>query len=1046
MAEKTIHQSPSVTDTVVIPILTPDANDCFLTDPYKVDNLTIFYVARDFSRGNVTHYETVQKNEEQEKLAADAQNLACLSPSEYNVTQAKNLRAQADSYQTKQSVYYNDAVPVAVIGTSSFPAWLSTDADNAFIEHITEDDDANTIYGNFQFIWNPLGMREGNYFACWTWTPNPAGETLSANIAFSLMGNTVVTTSIPSHFTPPEKYDVLLERYLPDMYKDPISDLDLTPQVLNQFNKSVAKGFTTLENLANQLVDLPDANATHEAFLGMLARMFGLNLRSDDPTRWRRQIKQAIPLYKKKGTQAGLEQAFDLAGMKLNRLVRLWQIISPYTWVESFKVTTAGTDSFALAKVALTIDPDNFEASVRYDGDSEYTVLSNGDVEITTEDGISTIAITNDEIVLGVDDIFKVMYQYAAIPGPTQQDIEDYIRLLPLGDLRDETDNDYPPKNWNVRMLEEDDPLFSILIPNKHPYHDNLVFGKIRTEFPYSENVYNMDEYNGSIRDSKDPCHIDKDFVDPCSQCLGSKFLIDVQIENLSNDRVMEAQNIIEEFVPFHAVPHAINFSGSVNDIVQPPVETIECLIFYRGEETVIAGEGQMVFNRAMINNNRPLTEVFRTTLANSSSVATGTGTAYNSRIMLFSPDVAIDRVGMSKTPSETVMEIYGPHAHAGQYRLANAVNHAAEVSASISPTATLSEPLTQSAFSFTLSNIAYTNTNTAIAANNIYTLKDAAWDLPEIGVKSQWDVDNTSYSGTAWTVLLSAYSATPFTILNTLPDGSLLLAHSGLLPTSNVTGVAYSIKRPDASVAQTGTLDLTVSVRGLVTVTDGTLTDIRTKAKHGGTYFLHYQDTGVQYAVIEIVEDETHKFYIDGWAGGSVGGKTIDIYQRLVDTQYGLLTYEGIKIDTPTDYEASLLIANGTNPVAVPLEDSRFKENFLIMINDGEDEIFGLAEIDGTTITLDGDIHYWKTLSAGGTSVTYEIFRYVTVPVTVDGTDFQRIDRRGAEVITSTTEEAPAFAMASVGGPEFSDAVRQEEEITYRIEYKDGRVEQGTV
>lgn len=1047
MAEKTIYETPSITDTVVIPILTPDVNDCFLADPYMVNNLTIYYIERDFSGGNVVPFDTVQKNKDAEKAAIDAQNLACTSPTEVNIANAKRLRTQADSMQVTTQVYYNEAVPVAVIGNSQFPAWLSTDPDNAFLEHVTEDEEGNVLFGNFNYVWNPLGMREGNYIACWTWTPLPAGETLSANLSFYLMGNTVVTTSIPTHFTPPEKYDVLLERYLPEVYKDPLSDFDLSPQVLALFNNSVALGFTTLEDLANQIIDIQDANATHEAFLNMLARTFGMSLRSDDPTRWRKQIKRAIPLYKKKGTREGLEEAFELAGMNLTRLVRLWQIISPYTWVDCFKAA-GGETSFELSKVALPIDPANFEVSLRTAGSDTYTVLSNGDIDITTSEGISTITITNDDIVLEEGDFFKVMYQYATIPNPTAQDIEDYIRLLALEDQRDEALQDYPPKNWNVRVLEEDDPLFSILIPVKHPFHDFLVFGKIRTEFPYSENVYNMEEYNGSIRESKDPCHIDKDFVDPCSQCLGSKFSIEVAIDNLSNDRILEAQSIIRDYVPFHAVPHAIGYSGTVTDFVQPPVETIECLILYRGNETVLSGEGQMVFNRGMIDNGRPLTQVLRNTLANSSLVASGTGTAYNSRVMLFSPDSPLDRIGMSKTPGETVFEIFGPHAHAGRYQLTNAINHAAEIFGPISPTAALSEPINQSAFSFSLSNITYANANTAIAPDNIITLVDDGWNLAEIGVKTQWDVDN-GYPGPAWKIKMAAYSVTPYTIANTTPEGGILLAYDATLPTANATGVAYQIIRPDLSVAHTGTLDITVDKLGKVTITDGTLTDIRPWAKPDGMHYLYYSDTGVQYLITDIVDDKI--FHIADWTGGSVAGKSIEIYQRLLDTQYGLLTYEGIGLQTVTNYETGLSINNGQNPVPVPLEDSRFKESFLIVINDpvngAVNEIFGIADIDGTTITLEGDMHYWKTLTGGGTSVPFQIYRYVTVPVTVDGTDFQRIDRRGSEVITSETETAAPFAMAMAAppsGPEFADTVRQEEKITYRIEYKDGGIEEG--
>ncbi len=1053
MALKTIYQDPSVTDSVVIPILTPDVNDCFLANPYMVNNLIIYYIERDFSGGNVIEYDIVQVNAAAKAAATKAQQIACVTPTIANITAAQKLKTQADALSITSPVYYNEATPVAVIGNAKFPAWLSSDLPNAFLTNIPTDGNGNPIYGNFQYTWTPTGMREGNYIACWTWTLHPAGETMSANLPFSLMGNTAITTSIPTHITPPDKYDVLLERYLPEMYKNFISTDDVTPTILDKFNKSVASGFTTLENLGNQILDIIDANATDEAFLGLLARMFALNLRSNDPTRWRRQIRQAVPLYKKKGTKQGLYEAFGLAGMQVNRLVRMWQIISPYSWVEAYKATEGQTE-FVLSRVALSIDPENFEVSVRRNGTDNYVTYSDADVSIVTNNGISTLNIVGG-ISLGDGDIFKVLYQYVAIQNTTQQDIENYIRLLPLADQRDETLQTYPDKNWNVRVIEEDDPLFSILIPVRNPYHDSLVFGKIRTEFPYSENVYNMDEYNGSIRDSKSPCDIDKDFLDPCGQCLGSKFLIDVQVDNLSDDRIMEAKDIINEFMPFHAVPHAINFSGSVTDLVQPPVETIECLIYYKGQETVISGDAQLVFNRAMINNGIPLTQVFRDTLANSALVASGTGIAYNNYISIFSPNVALSEVGLSKNPSETVLHIFGPHPHAGTYQVANAVNHSAHIYEPIAPTTNPTEPINQSAFSFALSNTQYSNSNTSIVPNNIYTLLDTTWNLSEIEVKTQWDVDN-GYATSPWTIKLTAYSATPYVIQKTMPNGALLIKQDPTLPLSNATHVSYSILRPDNSIAHTGVLNLNVDLRGIVTIGDVTLTDVRTIVDLGGKFFLYYTLSGVQYPIVGFVSETTNQFYISGWAGGSVGGVEISIYQRLVDTQYGLLTYQGMSIQTPVNYETGLSISNGNNPILVPLENSSFKENFLIVINDpahgANNELFGFAEINRTTITLEGDIHYWTTLMNAGTSVPYQIFQYTTVPVTVSGTPFQRLDRRGAEVITSTIETSSPmaiapFAMTSIPEPSgVSDTVRQEENIAFRIEYADGRTEEGNI
>ena len=136
--------------------------------------------------------------------------------------------------------------------------------------------------------------------------------------------------------------------------------------------------------------------------------------------------------------------------------------------------------------------------------------------------------LSSGAMALVEGDIIRVLYQYKTVPGSLEQNIEDYIQTLPLADIRDEEDQIYPPKNWNVRLLEEDDIMFDVIIPVRHPFHENLIFGQVRTEFPYSENIYNMETYNGSSRDSYDPCFIDRKFRDPCGNCLSSKFSIDI--------------------------------------------------------------------------------------------------------------------------------------------------------------------------------------------------------------------------------------------------------------------------------------------------------------------------------------------------------------------------------------------------------------------------------------------------------------------------------------------------------------------------------------
>lgn len=501
MAVLTIKENPTITDTIVFDIETPGVDGCFNADPYKVEKITIYFVSRDFNSGNLQNYELSQYDENKLKAAEEAEAKACAYPTDENILAAKKLRTIAEDSNNINNFYYKEAEPIAVFGGEDYPVWFSENPEDDILEHITTDENNNTIYGKFKFTWQPQGMREGDYFICWTWAPLIAGELLSSHQKFSLMGDTQTTTSIPTHFTNPKKYKTLLDRYLPEMFKSSLAESDVTPDVLNRMNSSLSMGFNVLENLTNQMVDLLDANSLHEFLIPYLSNLFGLKLKTSDPTRWRGQIKRAVPLYKKKGTKNGLYEALDHGGITLRKINRLWQVVSSYTWQESF-FCDGTNNEFILAKAALPIDVLNFELWLRPNNEYDWTQLGDQYISLTTIDGKSSITWVGDNILVNPiplmeGDEIRILYSYNEIPNNTMQSIEDYIRTLPLMDKRDVREQTYPLKNWNVRVISEDDPMFPIIIPSRNPFHECLVYGKIRTEFPYSENIYHMDEYNG---------------------------------------------------------------------------------------------------------------------------------------------------------------------------------------------------------------------------------------------------------------------------------------------------------------------------------------------------------------------------------------------------------------------------------------------------------------------------------------------------------------------------------------------------------------------
>lgn len=1060
MAQKRITENPTLNDEIVLEFTTPDDSGCLIADPYKVDKIVIYFIERSFVDPTLNEYTEDIYNSEKLAATIAAEKLACDSPTEENIFNAKKLRTDLESSVKSQKFYYKDATPVYTVGTDTFPAWLSTDLGNALIEKVDEDEEGNTLYGNFKYVWKPFSFREGDYFVCYTWTSVIAGTSKSSHQKFSITSVNVEANAIPSHFTPPEKYPTLLERYTPEMFKARLSEFDRTPDVLKKLNLAIADGFTVLENYANQLIDLYDANVLTEPLLPFLSNLFNLRLKTNDPYRWRRQIKTAVPLFKKKGTIGGLKESLDQAGVKFIKLTRLWQVISNHTWQEVF-IYDGQNDIFILDRTALPLDLDNFELYIRYADSESWVALSSDYIMFDEVDGLSVLRWIGDTlsvspITLAEGDSVRVIYKVREVMTGTQQTIEDYIRMLPLMDSRDERDNQYPAKNWNVRLIEETDPLFDIIIPTKNPFHDDIIFGQVRTEFPYSENIYNMEEYNGSIRNSKDPCDIDKNFVDPCHSGLSSKYNIDLEIEYLSNDRIVEAHDVLRECLPFHAVLHVMNIYGGINETVTPPEEDYEILVTFLQNAFTISGNAQMWFNRVMMKGLSGPQAVLRDSLAASSVVDSGTGTAYNDSVVLFCGEANFKSIGMI-TDGTAILKILSGTL-AGEYNVDNPTPKTVEL---LSITEPINETnnifssrlaLNQRAFSFRLSNPIDASSTINIYQDNLFKFIDASQSFSEF--KSLWDVSQ-GYSTASWKIKIPAYSATPFNIVNVQSDGSLSLEDNGSLPSSSASPLSYTAyDQYNNEIFSSSSGALTVTYRGRTEVLNTSLHDVKNVFVIGD----YQKISGTEYKIVGFKDGTDDQFYIDGYNGGNVAGASLTTFRRLLDNQVGYLSHKGLKIQISGDLESSLSINNGVNGVvATPLEDDHFKENYIVEINGN---LYFIAEIDGnnpvgnTTITLEGPDAYWKTISGGGTSTTYNIYRYtktqgVTIPgqqFDLESATFDTIDRRGRVTVGNDASGNEELHMLQSPKDNFLESTGQKEGIEFIIEYSDGTRKKGDI
>lgn len=1053
------------TDLIRFEISTEDSNQC-LVNPYKIDTVKIYYVERDFNDTTLNEYTDVYQSDVNKSLLEKAYKDYCNNPSEINKIKLKKVQDLVLANQTTSTFYFKDSVISYNLGTTDFPAWLSTDTGNSVVKHITQDSENNTVTGIFELIWDASSFREGDYFICWTWTVTPAGDQFSSHIRFTLFGDTAVVTSIPSHRTKPNKYETLLERYLPETYKTRLTDNDLTPSVLDKLNKSVAMGFTFLEDLTNQIIDLYNARVIQEKLIPYLGNTLDVNLKSTDSALWRRQVINAVPLYKQKGTKIGLIRSLDTIGVKLINLTKLWQIISEYTWQEAF-VYDGSTKTFNLYKTLASFDLINFEVYLRPVNEPDYIKLSLDYVVFEIIDGISTITwvgetLSTQPIILAVGDTIRVIYKYKEIETPAQQNLENYIRTLPLQDLRDERLSEYPLKNWNVRLIEESDPIFDLIIPTRHPFYDDIIFGKIRTEFPYSENLYNMDEYNGSIRNSTNPCDIDKKFLDECSSCLSSKFNIDVEITNLNNDRIKETELCITENVPFHSPVHNMNIIGGFNEFIQDPTEYVYSYVKYELEQFDLSGQGQTWFTRAM-QNGLTKNKITRSDLASFTEVvSTTSGKAYNNAIMLYCDEMHFSEIGLQNDGSG-IIEITSPVTYAGSYLVSDIEHNAVQI--------TVSEPINSTCNSFInssgeLSSCAITfrvindvmNTSSLcnIEQKNKNYFSDSNQNFTDSQIATAKDIE-LGTAMVAWTITISNY-ATTYDILNILPSGEILIDDpTNTLPNNNASGLTYEIKNETNDVIFSGSIGkLRVDLEAVVTVLNPVLSPI----SHFVEKDTHYQKIGANYyQIIDFVPETTDQFVIKGYSGGDTAGVNLYIYKIFAEDKLGYLSYRGLYLEANGDYETSLQISNGANTLFQPsLNNNRFKENFVVEINGNN---YFLTEINGnsptgkTTFTLDGPSVYWKTYINGGTTVDFIIRRFTkTENVTIKGQQynlpeqtFDKLDRSGVDFTSKNIEIAsPMFLNSSENNDQIVTKINHQESINFEIQYADGKKEKGEV
>lgn len=941
--------NPSVLDTVKFIIKTTDANNNAV-NVYSIKTVSIYFIQRNFSVGDVISF---------------------TSP-------------------TNNLVYqYSSSLPVFYLND---PAWLSTNTNASIISQINYDSKGNPVTGQYQFDWVPEVANIGDYYVCWTWLPTELSQPLSDFLTFNLTTAPATDNPTPGSSTTPGKYLNLLTTYLPSIFKEKISDNDLTTEHISALNQVIAYGFTKIEDTSNQIYNLLNPNTINATLLNYLSNLFNIVLYSTNPTLWRLQIENAIPLLKQKGTYIGLVNAFNYAGMKLDLLTKYFQCRSSSTFQQNFIVNN--NNSWTLEKIPILTNPLdslNFAVSIRYAGTSNYISLTTDYVQFATSMGISTVTwvgnlLSINPITIHNGDSILVLYKFAPVQN---QSVENYIRSLPLADTSDETTKAFPPKNWNIKLITESDSFFHMICPYGQSSTNPVVFGQIRNEFAYSENIYNMDEYNSSLRDSTNPCDIARDFLDDCGCCYSSLYSLDITVNELSDYRINEIYSIVSEYVPFNYVLYGLTVSGSIDDVILPPIENIQILITNMVQDNIPATE--LDFNRS-IQPNYPNKN--RSNLATSSTVASGSGLGQNNAVILYTPnydfDINFSGINLTNNLLEILTGVY-----TGNYNVTNPNGSTIDIVQSSS----FSSSLNHSEFFFRLSNLIHQESGASIYQDNLIILSDINVVFAFFSVQPNWYVK----------INLVNY---PIVSLN---SNNTLIISGWTGTTSNVTYQIYT---------NTNVL-VTTSTTGIVNVTNrGKVVTSSLAGAIIGDYVLF---SGNQYLVTDFIDANTT--HILGYSGGNVvGAANVTFYRRLLDNARGFLGWRGMVFTTPTNYYISL-------NVTTTLDNSNHIDNFNLQIAGNNYRILTWV---GNVMTISGSpIMEWST--TGTPNVSFNIIQstYVSPVIVGDNKQYNYINRNNQEyIVYDVAIGSPLNLVDNNNG--FSDNIKPGEKITFTIEYKE--------
>ena len=116
---KKINEDPKVTDVILFELETPDSTNCFVADPFKVDNVTIYFVERDFLGNNFGEYDSSAQDTTLVDVVTTAQATFCNAPTEANKILLDQAKANLAATTLINKFHYKERIPVEIVGTET---------------------------------------------------------------------------------------------------------------------------------------------------------------------------------------------------------------------------------------------------------------------------------------------------------------------------------------------------------------------------------------------------------------------------------------------------------------------------------------------------------------------------------------------------------------------------------------------------------------------------------------------------------------------------------------------------------------------------------------------------------------------------------------------------------------------------------------------------------------------------------------------------------------------------------------------------------------